>query len=493
MLAQNQVDISLLSIGPELAATKLWKNGAVTATIGYMNLDPYMRVVPQDFNWKHAPEATSGAISIRQKTGKVGMLKVYSNYNSSDLTLAQIDLNQDKLVDYNLNNQNFFINASWKTPINEKSMLNTAASFTRDVDNVKFEDSKLEKRISGFHVKQVLVQELNKKTTIRSGAEWSSSSFEQDWKSEEGLIENNYSINNLAAFTEAEVYASKAFVARLGARLEYSTYIKRLTLVPRITAAWKIDDYSQFSAAYGWFYQNPSSEFLLYAKQLDNERADHYTFSFQSSKNNRTLRAEVYYKDYSNLVKINNGPFYLPESYNNGGSGYAKGLDIFWRDKETIKNGDYWISYSYLDTKRNYKNYPESAIPTFASKHNFSAVYKHWFESMRSLVGINYRYSSPRLYNNPNSNDFNGEKTLAGQSLDASWSFVCRPNIIIYGAVTNVLGFKQEFGRRYSDSPDGSGFYESTAITPGSKRFYVIACFITLTRKGTENQLDKIQ
>jgi hypothetical protein len=266
-----------------------------------------------------------------------------------------------------------------------------------------------------------------------------------------------------------------------------------MKLSPRLSTAYKTTPNSQFSLAYGWFYQNPVDDYLLYTNHLNQERADHYTFSYQSSVNNRTLRIELYYKDYKNLVKTNGGEFYLPTSYTNLGSGYAKGLDLFWRDSKTIKNGDYWISYSYLDTKRDYRNFPETAIPTFASTHNFSVVYKHWLNGWRSLVGANFKYSSPRVYNDPNSPVFNGERMLPYRSLDLSWSFLYRKNIILYGAVTNVMGFKNEFGRRYATTSDANGNYPSSAIQPSSNRFYVIACFITLTRKGDANQLDKIE
>ena len=48
----------------------------------------------------------------------------------------------------------------------------------------------------------------------------------------------------------------------------------------------------------------------------------------------------------------------MESSYDNSGTGYARGIDIFWRDKKTIPLADYWISYSYLDTKRNYQDFP---------------------------------------------------------------------------------------------------------------------------------------
>lgn len=493
MPVEDQFDISLLTIGPEIAGTKLWKTGAVTATLGYFNLGPYMNLVPQNYKWSHAPEEFSSAVSIRQKTGKSGMLKIYSSYDASNFIIGQLDLEQNKVVDYNLDNNNFFVNTSWMTKAGENRTLTTSASFTNNVDKAAFDTTNFDKELKGFHLKQVVSQEMGSRITMRAGAEWMHSFTEQTFKSPANIFVNGFTNNTLAGFTEAEMYASKHFVARLGARVEHSDYLNRTNFSPRITAAYKLNETSQFSMAYGWFFQNPSDDYLVYTDKLNYERADHYILSYQSLLKGRTLRAEVYYKDYRNLAKQGNGEFYLPESYNNNGSGYAGGFDLFIRDKKSVKNGDYWISYSYLDTKRDYRDYPEMATPTFASKHNLAVVYKHWFGSIRSYAGVNYKYSSPRPYNNPNSTEFNGERTLAYQTLDISWSFLFRTNIIFYGAVNNVPGFKQEFGRRYSNVPDDSGIYRSTSIIPGSGRFFILGCFITFTKKGDKNQLEKIQ
>jgi hypothetical protein len=490
---QNQLDLSFLTIGPEIALTRLWNRGAVTATASYNNLGPYMKLVPQNYEWKHAPESASGAVSIRQKSGKSGMLKIYSSYDKGSFSLLQEDLDQNKNIDYNLHNSNFFVNTSYRNKLGQKWTSTTSASFTSDKDDVAFEETDFNKELSGFHLKEVISDEVSSKITLKGGAEWFNRTLKQTFRTPADTFAYQYTNNAFAAFTEGEFYASKKFVVRAGARLEYSDYLNRTSLTPRLTAAWKIDNNSQFSAAWGWFYQNPTDDYLIYTDQLDFERADHYTFSYQISKNDRTLRTELYYKDYSHLSKLNDPAFYLAESYDNSGDGYARGVDVFWRDKKTIKYGDYWISYSFLDTKRNYRNYPETAIPGFASTHNLAVVYKHWFGKIRSYAGLNYKYSSPRVYNDPNSQEFNGERTIAYQTLDMSWSFLYRPNIILYGAVTNIPGFRQEFGKRYASVPDDSGIYRSTTLIPGSGRFFILACFITLTKKGTDNQLDKIQ
>jgi len=494
MPAQDQLDISILSVGAELAGTKLWKSGAVTATVSYNNLEPYMRVAPQNYSWIHSPEYGSGALSVRQKTGKSGMLKLYSSFGGSRYILSVEDLNsENRYIDYNLQNSNSFINASWRSSLGKKWMLAAAASYTNNSDDVKFEGSAFEKQLVGTHLKSVFSNQVTEKFTLKFGGELFTKQYSEDYYSLADTFLNSYHNTIVSGFAEAEVYASKKLVFRLGSRVEYGDYLHRTAVSPRISAAFKINSFSQFSAAYGWFCQDPSDNYLLYTNGLEYERADHYTFSYQLSENNRTFRAEIYYKDYKNLVKLNGEAFYLPENYSNAGNGYAKGVDIFWRDKKTIKYGDYWISYSYLDTKRNYKDFPLEAIPSFASKHNFAVVYKHWFGGLRSLAGVNLKYSSPRVYNNPNSTVFNGEKMLPYRSLDFSWSFLYRQNVIFYGAVTNVLGFKQEYGNNYATIPDENGVYRSAPIVAGSDRFFVLACFITLTQRGEENQLDKIE
>ena len=64
-------------------------------------------------------------------------------------------------------------------------------------------------------------------------------------------------------------------------------------------------------------------------------------------------------------------------TFDNSGSGFAQGLDIFWRDNKSIKNTQIiGLVIHYLDTERDYRNYPTQAQPNFANTHNFSAIAK---------------------------------------------------------------------------------------------------------------------
>src|SRR6202008_3436134 len=112
-------------------------------------------------------------------------------------------------------------------------------------------------------------------------------------------------------------------------------------------------------------YQKPENMQLLFTTNLGYTKATHYIANYQRMTNDQVFRTEIFYKKYQDLVKT------APD-YNNNGSGYAQGIEFFWRDKKSIKNLDYWISYSYLDTKRDYLNYPGQMEPNFAAKHTVS-------------------------------------------------------------------------------------------------------------------------
>lgn len=494
MPAEEQIDLSFMSIGLGVAGTKLWKTGAVTANLSYNNMAPYMWVVPQNYKWVHHPEYKEGAISLRQRTGKTGMLKLYGSYGNSKYTVAREDLTREmKFCNYSLSNDNYFLNASWINNLGKDWTVASSASFTNNKDDAGYDTISFNKLLRGVHAKNVFSHQFNDRINLRFGAEFFTKTYSQKYLQPANSVYNTFTNNTVSGFAETELYVTTKFVVRMGTRLEYSDYLNRTNLAPRVSAAFKMTKSSQFSMAYGWFYQDPSDDYLLYTDKLDYERADHYTLSYQTSQNNRTFRAEIYYKDYNGLAKLNNDAFYLPGSYSNTGFGYAKGLDVFWRDKKTIKNGDYWLSYSYIDTKRDYRDYPIEAVPGFASKHNFAAVYKHWFGGIRSYLSLNLKYSSPRVYNDPNSEVFNGEHTKPYRSVDVSWSFLYRQNIVIYAAVTNVLGFKQGYGYSFASTKDSDGLYRSSAIIPGADRFFLVACFITLSRKGEANQIDKIE
>jgi hypothetical protein len=491
---EDELNISLLTVGTGIAGTKKWNTGAVRSSLNYTNLKPYMAIAPQHYDWNHPPEYFAADVSIRQKTGSTGLLKMYANLNNSLMSLNRVDLNNgNRLVDYDLRNDNFYLNGSWQTTLGKDWIYRSGISFTENSDIIDFDKTNFRETLRGVHQKNLFIHQLNQKVIIRMGTDFFGKTFINNYIEGDTKISADYSEFSGAAFTEAEIYLSNKFVMRAGGRAEYSDYLRHFNLSPRFSAAYKFNDHSMASLAYGRFTQNPLNSYLIYSDDLQPERADHYILTVQSSKKGRLFRSEIYYKNYDNLVKVYADDFYLPQAYDNSGEGYAYGLDFFWRDRKTFKNAEYWISYGYISAERDFRDYPQPAIPSFVSRHNLSVVFKHWINPIRTLAGVSYKFSSPRVYHDPNLPGFHNSKTIPFHSLDVNLSYLHRENIIFYLGITNLPGFKQVYGNRFADTPGENGTYASEPVVPGADRFFVVACFITLSKRGDLNQLDKIQ
>lgn len=202
--------------------------------------------------------------------------------------------------------------------------------------------------------------------------------------------------------------------------------------------------------------------------------------------------AEAYYKDYQNLIKYNTELPQFNSNYNNQGSGYASGLDIFWRDNKSLKNLDYWLSYSYLKTERDYLNFPQRATPNFAPNHSFSAVTKYWVDKLRSQVGLSYTFGSGRPYDDPNSSDFLAEKTSSYNNLSFNWAYLIDQQKILYFSVSNVLGFNNISNYDYTNSPNSNGVFERLAIRPPADTFFFVGFFWTISTDKKSNQLNNL-
>src|SRR5690606_21194652 len=201
---------------------------------------------------------------------------------------------------------------------------------------------------------------------------------------------------------------------------------------------------------------------------------------------------EGYYKKYNHLVKYDSDLASFDSNFNNEGFGYAKGIDLFWRDNNTFKNFDYWVSYSLLDTKRDYKNYTISTQPNFVNTHNTSVVGKYWLESLSSQIGFSYAWASGRPYTNPNEAGVLNQKTKAYNNLSLNWAYLISSQKILYASVNNALGFNNINGYQYANVPNSQGNFDQCALQPAADQFFFIGLFWTISDDKTSNQLDNL-
>ena len=287
----------------------------------------------------------------------------------------------------------------------------------------------------------------------------------------------DFSNNQLSAFIETEIKITSAFAFRAGLRAEYSSLLKKAETMPRLSAAVKTSKKSQLSMAFGTFRQNPGDDYLKFQDALIPEKAAHSILTYQFKNDTKTLRIEAYYKKYADLVKFIDEYSFEAGNYSNAGSGYSRGFDVFWRNQKTFGKSDYWISYSWNDSKRNYRNFPGEVTPPYVSAHNLSLVYKKFFPKLNSFVSGNYSFASGRPYFNPNNSDFLSDFTKCYNDVSIGFThilYLFNKQTVLHAIVNNILGFENIFGYNYSETPNSNGVFEASPITPPNKRMAVL-------------------
>lgn len=483
--------LGVSSVGLSFGQEKLWRpqGRSVAANINYTNLAPYFSLIKQTPDFTKKPQYLGFDLIFRQETAHHGMLKFYGYYNSGGVGFETQAPDGD-IFGFEVKNHNAYSNLSWRAIIGEHWKLNIGSSFSRDKNdiatsyNVGFlSPDTFAVQNSLLQVRAVVTRFFGRLTSLRFGAEhqYATDDFVSDRFGKSG-IQDNYT----AVYTETDLYLTTRLVARLGLRGEHTALLDKSKLAPRVSLAYKFGDYDQVSFAWGHFYQKGDS-ILRWRNQFDGDipgfqRAEHYILNYQYIKSDRTLRVEGFLKKYKDLITTIG-------TLENDGEGYAKGLELFFRDKKTLPGFDYWVSYSWLDTKRRFQWYPRKVQPTFAANHVATLVAKKFFSKIRTNVGLSYSYSTGRPYYNPNQapDGFLSDRTPAYQNLSLSLNYLTtirKAFTVIVLGVTNVLNQEQIFNYRYS--PDGT---MRSAISPAAKQFFFVGAFLSW---GTDRRQEVI-
>lgn len=447
--------------------------------------------------------------NFRIKTKKGGFIKYYGSVDENKMAVVSESLEKDsdrKMI--SLKGQNMYHNLSYKEKLG-KYLLNIGTSYTYNSSDLNFNTFKdktersntpINNQSNYINAKAVVERKLGR-NTLRAGFELNNA----DETMKYGTFERNYKDLISSAFAESDLIFTNNLTAKIGARTEHSSYLDKWNFSPRLALAYRISKDWTTSFAYGIFYQNPESKYL-YSKNFDFQRSDHYIFQVQKNAEGRSLRFEAFYKKYDDLIKtISIAPInmtttnsqYYQAANDNGGKGYAKGVELFWRDKKTFKDIDYWLTYSYLDSKRDFLNYPFSLAPNFASKHTFNAVAKKFVMDWKTGFNLSYTYSKGRPYYDIGAQ--NGQNMVRHEGklndysgLNFSVNYV--PSVgnkdsksftVFVLSINNILGNKNIYGYNYS--ADGTS---RTAVRPPVNTFVFVGVFVSFGVDKTNDAIN---
>ena len=518
---RSSASMGLSVIGVNGGYQSLSKNKKFSwgAAYAYTNLAPAFAIIKQKQDYSKVPVIQNGDINFRIKTSAKGMIKYYGYFASNrfDFTVKSID-SIGYLDRFGLKNFNMYHNLSWKESIGKMWKMNMGFSYANNEDDIRagmkdadkkevvltnLEWKKFDVDIDGdyFNAKLVVERRLKGLSAIRFGSEYNYSNERSLYTMYNGQkYPNGIKENMKSVFAESDIYITNALAAKVGTRFEQSSLLDKTNIAPRASLAYKISKQAQASLAYGIFYQNPERKYLP-TDALDFMKATHYIAQYMKVSAVRTLRAEIFYKKYDDLVKTGSLNGREGVAINNNGYGDAKGFEFFWRDKKTVKNVDYWISYSFLDTKRDFLNFPSAITPNFAAKHTASLVVKKFVQKWKMQFNGAYNYASSRPYydirfDGNNNKYYFADKGLAQDYHNVSLAFNYLPsigkqnskNFVVYVlSISNAFNIKQVYGYQYSYNG-----LRKEQIVPPARLFVYIGAFFSFGIDRSQEAVDRL-
>lgn len=502
--SEASASLSPLFAGGQYQHLAANKKSSWGASAGYTHLGIYFAMVPQKPDYFKTPVIWDADVNFRVKTSPNGMLKFYAKYSSNKLGLRNADIDSGHLKNaFGLINHNIYTNLSYRERLSNRLKLKAGISLSLNDDEMQQElqdgDNKVVRdnlvpymQAKNFtlntnslflQARVVFDYKLIGLSALRWGAEY--------WYTVDSSEFNTYKTGLHdpfgAVFAESDIYITNALAFRAGVRAEHSGLLGKTNLAPRASLAYQFTKKAQLSADYGTFYQKPINQYLLFNRQLPYMRADHFIVTYQRMDAVTTFRTQLFHKKYRQLPTLGS------DTAANG-TGFAQGFEVFWRDKKNLKNFDYWITYSWLNTERAYLNFPYAMQPSFAANHTANLVIKRFFSKLNTQFNLNYQYASGRPYYNIRW-DNNGAKwqvldqgkTIDFNSLSLSVNYLTslgKAFGVFVFSVNNVLNSKQVFGYQYS--LDGNHKVE---ILPPARQFFFAGIFLSW---GTDRRQDAI-
>lgn len=518
---QADIGVSVVGVGGGIQHLAKDKKSSWGVSYNYTNLLLGFAINKQKQDFYQIPVFHQGDANFRIKTKNGGFIKYYGYVSTNKTGFRSADIDSTILKDaFAIANLNTYQNINWRENFGMGWKITTGISYStnkddilnelQDVNNQKqvittpsfyaFKNFKLNNKAQYAQVRVVMDKKLNGLNVIRFGADYFYSKEKSTYTLYNGSTFAESVTDNLeSVFAEADVYITNSLAAKIGGRVEHSQVVNKFNVAPRLSVAYKFADNSQASFAYGLFYQNPERKYLPTVASIDYSRAAHYILQYQKIGNDRTFRIEAFYKKYSDLYKTAASVTGREVATNNNGFGYAKGLELFLRDKKTFKNVDYWISYSYLDTKRDFLNYPQAITPSFAANHTAAFVVKKFVSNWKTGFNLSYNFATGRpyyhfAYDNVQNKYVIGDagKTINYNSMSFSVNYLpglgktnSKSFIVWVLGINNVLGQQQVFNYNYNNS--GS---RKEAVTPPSKRFVFIGCFMSFGIDRTQDAIN---
>jgi len=294
---------------------------------------------------------------------------------------------------------------------------------------------------------------------------------------------------NISGFFNYSILVKKLLL-NAGVRYDYTGFSKQQVVSPRISGSYNINSKNSLNFGTGLYYQDPVYSDI--ADQPTNnvlkmEKVTQYIVGYRRYFTaDLKLTAEVWYKDFDNLVVT---PINGTVLKSNNGTGWGNGADINLT-KRLTKNFHGQLGYSYIACKRNDHDGIGVYNFMYSQPHQINVMTSYTLNDKWSFA-MKYRYATGKpkdnyvIYANVlSNNDYrryaqelvgrNANRLPDFSSLDVRINYNFRfrkAKLTIFIDVVNVLN-KQIANSESFNSITGKTYYDGLAIFPtGGMKF----------------------
>ncbi|PVH25629.1 TonB-dependent receptor [Sphingobacterium corticibacter] len=486
-----KTDLSISALGLAAGHTSRMGKTSVSVNTNYISLKPFTKLFKQNIDWTQPYEQWSGEAVIRRRSEKHA-LNVYASFAGERVGFRDYQADFARDVETHVRSHNLYTNASytrylannwkWDLGIGAGYMQRTATLDTLQIPN----------KTKDLHIKNKWSKSVNNSFRYFFGLDYFYQNY-QEKVSFGSITTPAYGFTNQIAAGFGELSYRIFPKWHLDAGMRYTLNTQAVSfLEPRAALSFQLDKQQTASLSYGIFHQQPTEDIQKFQPDLPWQMANHLILQYSYATAGKQLRLELFRKSYAQLVRFERGDPNFARPYHTDGDGSVNGLDVFWRDNRSVRNLQYWISYSWTHARKWERDYAFAVQPPYVAEHYGSLVAKYWISSLRSQVGITNTISSGRPYHDPNQAGYVQEFTKPINTLSMNWSYLITQQKIIHISVSNVLGNEPVYSYQYAQNRNAAGVFDRQAMTPTAKRFVFVGFFWTISRNKKDNQLDNL-
>ncbi|MDO5418721.1 MAG: TonB-dependent receptor plug domain-containing protein [Bacteroides sp.] len=467
----DKVGVNASVVGVGGGGTKTLDRGSLSVDLNYQNLGLYDKVYSGRTDFEQPYRMFSGATQFRHTPGDATVFKVYAQYDRTDFSAYEGD--ERRL--FALTEDNIYVNATFRYRAAGGWDWFAGAAYSyynREVGGAAVSGDNWLERQRELHLKTKMSKRFSSVFRLDMGVESYIRNYRNHYLYSSMDDANQMSPTISAGFFSAAYYPVERLKAELSFRTEYTSPNRKINFSPRLAVNYYWGDV-MLSGIVGRYTQLPENDWLVRSRKLMSEACMQYNLGMQYGYEGRFYKAELYYKDYNRLVLEETDTETGSVLLTSGGYGYSRGIDLFFRDRVSIKNLEYQLSYTYNISKRKYQRCSELTTPQYATRHNAALVVKYSLPRLHSIISLTNRFSTGRPYHNPLLPGLMNDEVKPYNSLDVGVTFLASKKVIIHASASNILGRKNEFGK-----------VDNKAVLASKDHFFYVGVYVTLGKKA---------